>query len=145
MEKRKRADGQISGLAGELFAAAELLRRGLQTSVTFGNAKAVDLLAYHPVTKRSFVVQVKTVRTKNFFLISPTKIEPTHIYIFVLLNTPGKHVQYYVVPGQVLYSEPEKFSKYFRTEKMPGIHPNVLSKLGYEDAWDVFEAAAAAS
>ena len=136
--KPKRADGQISGLAGELFAAAELLKRDIQTSVTFGNAKAIDLLAYNPTTKRSFVVQVKTLRAKTFFLISHKKIERTHVYVFVLLNKPGEQVQYYVVPGEDLYSQPEKFSRYFTIEKMPGIHSNLLGTLGYENAWGVF-------
>ena len=44
---RPRADGQISGLAGEFFVAAELLKRDIETSVTFGNAKAIDLLAHN--------------------------------------------------------------------------------------------------
>ena len=136
--KKARKDGQISGLAGEFFAAAELLKRGLQTSVTLGNAKSIDLLAYNAQTKKTFAVQVKTLREKNFFLISPKKIEPTHIYVFVLLNRPGTHVQYFVVPGSHLHQEPEKFSKYFLAEKMPGIHPKVLGELGYENAWNVF-------
>ena len=138
LPKPPRKDSQISGLAGELFAAAELLKRGIQTSVTFGNAKAIDLLAYNPITKKSFVVQVKTLREKNFFLINPKKIERTHIYVFVLLNKPGKHVQYFVVPGEHLHIEPEKFSRYFLVEKMPGIHSNILEALGYENAWNCF-------
>ena len=135
---RKRADGQISGLAGELFVAAELLKRGLQTSVTFGNAKAIDLLAYNPATKKSFVVQVKTLRTENYFLIGHSRVDPGHVYVFVLLNKPGEQVRYFVVPGKVLRSEPEQFERYFTIEKMPGIHSKVLAKLGYENAWSVF-------
>ena len=42
---KQRADGQKSGLAGEFFAATELLKRGLQTSLTLGNAKSIDLFA----------------------------------------------------------------------------------------------------
>ncbi len=33
---KQRSDGQKSGLAGEFFVAAELLKRGLQTSLTLG-------------------------------------------------------------------------------------------------------------
>ena len=133
-------DGQITGLAGELFVAAELLKRGIQTSVTFGNAKAIDLLASNSRTKRSFVVQVKALREKNFFLIGHNRVEPNHIYVFVLLNKPGQSVQYFVVPGIDLHTEPEKFSKWFTVEKMPGIHSNLLAGLGYENAWDFFHA-----
>ncbi|RVT47435.1 hypothetical protein [Rubrivivax albus] len=142
-KKKPRVDGQITGLAGELFVAAELLKRGLQTSVTFGNAKSVDLLAYDPESKRSFAVQVKALRSKNFFLLSHHKVEPTQVYVFVLLNKPGQQVQYFVVPGKDLHGQPEKFSKWFLDPKMPGIHPNTLAELGYEDAWHVFAESAA--
>lgn len=130
----------MTGLAGELFVAAELIKRGLQTSVTFGNAKAIDLLAYNPVTKRTFVVQVKSLRSKNFFLISRDKVEPEHTYVFVLLNGADEHVQYFIVSGADLCSDPAKFSKWFTVEKMPGIHSNLLTELGYENAWGVFHA-----
>lgn len=136
--KRPRADGQLSGLAGELFVAAELLKRGLQTSITMGNAKRVDLLAYHPGTKKSFAIQVKALRSRNYFLLSHKSIEPSHVYAFVLLNMPGQAVRYFIVPGADLHSTPERFSKWFLDPKMPGVHPKLLTELGYEDAWDVF-------
>ena len=136
--KLKRVDGQITGLAGELFVAAELLKRGLQTSVTFGNAKAIDLFAFYPDTGRTFTVQVKALRKKNFFLIAHEKVDPQHIYVFVLLNKPGEAVQYFVVPGVTLSSNPKKFTRYFLDPKMPGIHSNALTELGYENAWNVF-------
>ena len=71
----------MTGLAGELFAAAELLKRGLQTSVTFGNAKSIDLLAYNPRTERSFNVQVKALRKKTYFPTSHSKIHAKHVYV----------------------------------------------------------------
>jgi hypothetical protein len=77
--KRSRADGQVTGLAGELFVAAELLKRGLQTSVTFGNAKAIDLLAYNSETHKSFTVQVKAVRKRYAFPISHKRVDARHI------------------------------------------------------------------
>lgn len=138
-QKKQRSDGQISGLAGELFVAAELLKRGLQTSVTFGNAKAVDLLAYDDRTDKSFSVQVKTVRSKNYFLINHAKIKPSHVYVFVILNKPGQPVQYYVVPGAKLKNDPQDFGAAFSDPKLPGIYPKVLERLGYENKWDTFE------
>lgn len=134
-----RIDGQITALAGELFVAAELLKRGLQTSVTFGNAKAIYLLAYNPVTKRSFTVQVKSLRTKNVFPISHSKIEPEHIYVFVLLNAPGIPVQYFIVPGRVLSEEPDRFNaRWFQDQKFPGIDWQILARQGFEDCWEPF-------
>lgn len=70
LQPTKRADGQMTGLAGEFFVAAELLKRGLQTSVTFGNAKAIDLIAFNSETGRTFTVQVKALRKRTYFPIS---------------------------------------------------------------------------
>jgi hypothetical protein len=134
----KRSDGQVSGLAGEFFVAAELLKRGLQTSVTFGNAKAIDLFAFNGETGRTFTVQVKALRKKNFFLISHAGVNPQHVYVFVLLNEPGQAVEYFVVPGRVLKAEPQRFSKWFLVPKMPGIHPDIFRQQGFQDAWQVF-------
>lgn len=40
--QKSKADRNMTGLAGELFVAAELLKRGLQTSITFGNAMQIE-------------------------------------------------------------------------------------------------------
>lgn len=128
----------MTGLSGEFFVAAELLKRGLQTSVTFGNAKAIDLLAYNPTTGRTFTVQVKSLRKKTYFPISRAKVEANHIYVFVLLNKPEQPVQYFVVPGTRLVDDPDAFSKWFSVEKFPGIHPSTLAKLGFENGWSLF-------
>jgi len=139
--KRTRPDGQVTGLAGEFFVAAELLKRGLQTSVTFGNAKSIDLFAHNADTGRTFTVQVKALRAKNFFLIGHSRVNRSHTYVFVLLNKPNVPVQYFIVPGAELHAHPERFDKYFQIEKMPGIHPNVLTEQGFENAWEYFDVA----
>lgn len=133
---KKRADGQVTGLAGEFFVAAELLKRGIQTSVTFGNAKSIDLLAHNPDTGESFTVQVKALRKKNYFPLKPSAVFDKHIYVFVLLNRPGEQVQYFVVPGAVLVNEQVRFGKDFQHPTFPGIHPKTLGD--FEDAWHFF-------
>jgi len=134
--KKNRADGQISGLSGEFFVAAELLKREIQTSITLGNAKSVDLIAYNERTKRTFTIQVKTLRKPNYFLIDFRKVEARHVYIFVLLNAPGENVNYYIVPGKTLLDELQRFGKDFQLEKMPGILPKKLKD--FESNWSVF-------
>jgi hypothetical protein len=135
--KRPRIDGQITALAGELFVAAELLKHGLQTSVTFGNAKAIDLFAHNPKTGRNFNIQVKSLRETIYYPIKHSGINPEFIYVFVLLNEPGKSVEYFVVPGSVLAHEPERFGKGVRDQKFPCIHPKLLAE--FSDAWHIFD------
>jgi len=142
-DKKHRADGQISGLAGELFVAAELLKRGLQTSITFGNAKSIDLLAHCPLTDRHFAVQVKAVRARNWFLLKPERINRAHVYVFVILNKPGVPVQYFIVQGAELLDNVPLFGKGLQDWKMPGVTPASLTS--YENNWAIFSGAAPAS
>ena len=140
-EKKPRADSQISGLAGEFFVAAELLKRGIQTSVTFGNAKAIDLFARNTKTGRTFTVQVKTLRSKNSYPypISPDRVKAEHVYVFVLLNKPDQPVQYFVVLGRILTDEPKRFGRSFTDPKFSGIRPHDLQD--FEGNWRIFEEA----
>jgi hypothetical protein len=126
MTEKRRADSQISGLAGKFFVAAELLKRGIQTSVTFGNAKAVDLLAYHADTEQTFIVQVKSLRTSGYFMINRDRIARSHVYVFVLLNKPRVPVSYFIVPGSELIDHP----------KLPAILSGDLAD--FENNWAVF-------
>jgi hypothetical protein len=133
---KKRADGQKSGLSGELFVAAELLKRDLQVSLTLGNAKSIDLFAINE-KGTPFTIQVKTLRSRNYFLINLDRVEDACYYVFVL-NKRGVSPDYYIVPGCDLRGDPKKFGKWFADyKKMPGIHPKDLSE--YHNKWEVFD------
>jgi hypothetical protein len=131
-QKKSRADGNMTGLAGELFVAAELLKRGLQTSITFGNTKRIDLFAHNSNTGEDFTIQVKTLRTKNFYPLH--EIRPDHVYVFVLLNKPGDAVQYFIAHGKRLLAEPDRFS--YKDPKFSGIYWKTLAE--FEGAWKTF-------
>jgi hypothetical protein len=134
---KPRADGHKTGLSGEFFVAAELLKRGLQTSLTLGNAKAIDLFAINDKGKQ-FAIQVKALRSRNHFPLDPTKIVPDSIYVFVVLNKLGVSPDYYIVPGADFHSKPDRFGKWFHGyEKFPGVHPNDLTE--YRDGWQLFD------
>jgi hypothetical protein len=122
----------MNGLAGELFVAGELLKRGLQTSITFGNAKQIDLLAHNSRTGQNFTIQVKTLRVKYYFPIR--LIQPDHVYVFVVLNKPGEAVQYFIVTGKRLVDEPDRFD--YQDPKFPGIYAKALAE--FESAWSTF-------
>ncbi len=86
-----------------------------------------------------FTIQVKALRAKNYFLLSPAKVNADSIYVFVLLNKPGESVDYYVVPGHELSQAPEKFGRgYASYTKLPGILPKYLEH--FRDKWAVFDA-----
>ena len=130
-------DRQLTGLAGEFFVAAELLKRGLQTSITLGTAKQIDLFAYNPRIVQGFQIQVKTLRSKNYFPLDYKKVDYGHVYVFVVLNKSDEEVEYYIVRGStILENEEGKFDS-TKWDVMPGVKPKSL--IEYKDQWyDIF-------
>ena len=75
-----------TGLSGEYFVAAELLRRGFSVGITMGNAKAIDILAEKD--NKQFIIQVKAIyKKKNVgWPMMKDKVHTDHFYVFVNLN-----------------------------------------------------------
>ena len=141
-----KGDRQMTGLAGEFFVAGELLRRGLQVAVTFGNAKAVDLFASHSTDGRAFRVQVKSLRSRGWFLLG-NRFTPLaeQVYVFAVINQPPSSVDYFVVPGQEFHRRPEAFGfdrhVPFQQVEFPAIPPKILNP--FKNRWGVFDGLAA--
>jgi hypothetical protein len=139
---KPRADGQLSGMAGEFLTVGKLFKRGYQASVTLGNAKAVDVLVYNPNTDKSFNVQVKTLRQKNCFPARKEAINPRHIYVFIILNEWDKHEDFFIAPGHEILNDIDRFfgASYRNPESpsnMPAINYGPLAP--YKDNWKVFD------
>jgi hypothetical protein len=139
---KSRADGQLSGMAGEFLTVGKLFKRGYQASVTLGNAKAVDVFVYNSETDKSFNVQVKTLRQKNCFPIRREAIRADHIYVFIILHSWDEPEEFFIVPGQEILKDINNFfgSCYLNPEKpskMPAINYGPLSS--YKDNWQVFD------
>lgn len=89
-----------TGLSGEYFAAAELLRRGFSVGITMGNAKSIDILAEKDGNK--FIIQVKAIyKKKNVgWPMMRDKVYDNHYYIFVNLNGDKMAApDYYIATG----------------------------------------------
>lgn len=52
-------------IAGEFYVAAELNRRGIYASVTYGAAKNADVLAFNQESRQTAVIEVKTTASPN--------------------------------------------------------------------------------
>jgi hypothetical protein len=135
-------DQQLTGMAGEFLTVGKLFKRGYQASVTFGNAKAIDVLVYNPENDKSYAVQVKTIRQKNCFLIKKENIKPDHIYVFIILHDFEQSEEYFIIPGVEILENIETFfgSSYRNPDKpsnMPAVNYGPLAK--YKNNWQVFE------
>jgi hypothetical protein len=130
-------DNQITGLAGEFFVAAELLKRNLQVSLTLGNAKSIDLIA---INKESiYQIQVKCLRKgPNCFDLYSEKINPSHIYIFVYLNSPDQQPDYFILKGEELLIDLKYYygSSLGRSDKRETVNHGPLQK--HKNNWALF-------
>ena len=90
-----------TGLSGEYFVAAELLRRGYSVGITMGNAKAIDILAEKD--NLQFIIQVKAIyKKKNVgWPMMIDKVHTDHFYVFVNLNGDKMaEPEYYICTGK---------------------------------------------
>lgn len=136
----KKVNGQITGMAGEFLTVGKLFKLGLQASVTLGNAKSVDILAYNLDTKRNFTIQVKTCRRKYCFPMKKENVNEYDIYVFVFLNEMKEKENFYIIPGKDLLNNIHKFwgasYKQGTESPIPGINYGPLKE--YEDNWGLF-------
>jgi hypothetical protein len=63
--QKTKLDKYLLSLAGEYRVASELLKRGLNATVTFGHAKSADVITYGS-NRKAAVIEVKTSQQKNF-------------------------------------------------------------------------------
>jgi hypothetical protein len=91
-----------TGIAGEYFVAAELVKRGWIVGMTAKNAPGVDLLAAQPDSDRNVRIDVKT-RTGAYRYawgpFSGVRPECTHV-VLVDLNAIGEAPEYWVLPAR---------------------------------------------
>ena len=95
---------QLSGMQGVYLVAAELSRLGYIASPTSRSARAADILVTDQACQRAYSVQVKTNSSeRSYWLLgadSKTANSPTHIYVFVLLQSKNEKASFFIVPSQ---------------------------------------------
>lgn len=138
----KNQDQQLTGMAGEFLTVGKLFKRGYQASVTFGNAKAIDVLVYNPKNDKSYIVQVKSLRQKNCFPMKKENLKPDHIYVFILLHDFEQPEEYFIVPGRDMLQDIDKFfGASYRNPDKPSTMPavNYGPIVPYKDNWQLFD------
>ena len=76
--------GHITGMAGEFFVMEKLFRMGHEASITFGNAKAIDILTRSP-NGNLYEVSVKAMRGGGKWGIGNHDYSTYPNMVFVLL------------------------------------------------------------
>lgn len=93
--KKTKIDKYHLSLAGEYRVASELLKRGLNATVTFGHAKSADVIAYGS-NRKATVIEVKTTQQKKFVTSFYNKYKtPEHehpdFWVFVQIQAEPDH------------------------------------------------------
>ncbi len=129
----------LCGMAGEFLVAGQLLKRGHLACVTLGNAKAIDLLVHNDKTGKDFHVQVKTMRNRNagWFM---QQADRKNIYVFVILNGENGQEEYFVIKGETICNEPERFFGAGYKAEAPASFDGISlgSVKDFQDKWEVF-------
>ena len=127
-------------IAGEMFVAAELAKRGYLVALTMGNAKAVDLFVERD--GRTICVQVKAVSRRRHagwpLPFDTTKIKPKSNlfgsdigWVCVVLNEIDEPPTYFVfTPKDVL-----KLGDWYSTRAIL----NVSKAKAHEGCWNLIE------
>jgi len=134
-------DKQVTCMAGEFLTVGKLFKMGLQATVTFGNAKAIDILAFNPKNGKNYNVQVKTSRKKdNFRTLKGTEIKPDHIFVFIFLNEFKDNEDFFIVKGSEILKNANKFfGSTYNNKNLPEKGTvNWKSLTEYKDKWDIF-------
>jgi hypothetical protein len=130
--------GQLTGMCGVYFVAAELSRIGLIASPTSRSAIGADILVTDQACQRAFSVQVKAnAAAAGFWLVGErTPVSDTHIYVFVNLKSreTGCQREYFIVPSRVV-AERKVYSKHPKSEFYSIYRKHILE---YRDLWSVF-------
>jgi len=132
-------DNQTKGMACEFLTVGKLFKKGLQTSITLGNAKGIDIFVKNTKNGNRYDVQVKG--QKPPFQLEKEKINENYIYVFVILNEFNENEEYYIVKGSEIRNNVAKFyGIQYENDKSPTrpcIGKNALKE--YKDNWNVFE------
>ena len=88
-KKQKRKSGIPCGNAGEYFVMGELLRHGYDAQLADRNTKGYDMLVGKADQKTLRKVQVKSSRTKSWFVrqASIDRKAPNQVTVYVLVGT----------------------------------------------------------
>jgi hypothetical protein len=137
-QKKEKRSGHRTQWAAPFAVASELCKRGYEVSFTMGNRTPLaDLMVVSPDQRRMFLVDVKGLYTKNFWLIKPKQTRDELFYI--LAYVPNSDTNQFFVMTQtdvnsLIQSERIRLN-WKEDEPMLGL--NWTFALPYKDAWQV--------
>jgi hypothetical protein len=120
--------GYFTQWAAQFFVGAELTRCGYVVSYPLGNAPVTDLQITSP-TGDSFPVEVKGLKSANFWLVRKPDASRRRFYIFVLVSAvePFSAPRYFIMTAKELAA--------IHLDAPKGAGANFGPVKAYENAW----------
>jgi len=99
--KQKQEEKHFLNLSGEYGVCAELAKRQINSSLTYGNHKAADVMVINPETRKALVIEVKTTKSNRivtgFFQKYKTPVTPHPDFWVVVHIDKDNYSNYYVL------------------------------------------------
>jgi len=110
----KQSEKYHISLAGEYYVAAELQRLGVHSSITYGNAKKTDVIAFSESGEKAVAIEVKSTNRASWVI--GNSIPSNSNKPWVLVNIPTEYFKspaYYILTqSQINQSLTDKHKKY---------------------------------
>src|ERR1017187_7973155 len=144
--KKQRRSSHQTQWAAQFAVASELCRRGYEVAFTTGNHPCIDLMAMSP-KQVPFVVDVKGLYMKNFWLVRERPARSDLFYVFVFGPPGAAKVRFFIltqeqfniaIRGDFAYAQGRAKGKArtMTANPMPGVEWKYAER--WEDAWDSF-------
>ncbi len=135
-------------MSGEFFVAAQLQRLGISASVTYGNAKSADVVAFTGNSNRVVVVEVKATRHPQWVVGGrlPCKSEKPWVFVYLPVKSE-ESPQFFVLTQSQLHDliAPREAAYYERYERRHGekygekagvVNVSRRALTAYENKWE---------
>jgi hypothetical protein len=133
-KKRKKKTGIPTGNAGEYFVMGELLRQGFDAQLADRNTKGYDMLVGLPDDAKLRKIQVKTARSKSWWVnradFKGERLKRITVYVLLGREHSKKPVRFFIAKNSNL-------KKHFKKPHLWKHHGFMAMKViaPYEDKW----------
>jgi hypothetical protein len=130
-----------SGLASEFYVTYQLYRRGYVAVVTYGNTKALDIIAANPTDNRTATIEVKSLKNKTNWPLTlhDEVVKRRHFYALVGYSDrweePNVLPDVWVIPASAIRRFLVPWSRSTQDRTCVGYRDLVRRGARYKDAW----------
>jgi hypothetical protein len=142
--KQKQEEKHFLNLSGEYGVCAELAKRHINASLTYGNHKAADVILINPKTRRALVVEVKTTKSKRIvtgFFQKYNTPETPHPDFWIIVHIDIENISnYYVLTHGDIANVQMKRNGMSTWESVKGVDNILLENIKeYYNNWNIIK------